>query len=649
MSVLEGSNPSFSLSPAPYYHTDEVLVDGSPVPFSATVTVSNVVAATGVHATFEANRNFKGVPDWWMAESHPGWISNLILSATGDFDFDGIPTWEEYHGGSDATNTGSRFMLEITGTNGAVEVAFDTVAADVRDTAAGYRRRYALEQTDALTTQTWAAVAGMADITGLGQRETYEPETVPENGSAFFRGKVEVMNDSETNSRPPNIILLLTDDLGWGDLNFMGHPYVQTPNLDRLAAEGTVFTQFYVNNPVCSPSRAAFMTGHYPARHSIHGHLTDRHNYNISRGIVDFLDPAVTTLTRVFQTNGYAVGHFGKWHLGNVPEAPLPDAYGIDEYRTSSSLGSQLSDSAYFDQYDPAFASAYYVNLSTHAIVYEAGRFMEAHQDQPFYLNLWTQLPHATLNPTPDQLAVYDGLNANANDFTSWMRDYLTGAPDLDSQMQVWCASVTAIDDAVGILLDKLEELGLAGNTLILFTSDNGPEDYQIPNASNAGVGSPGRFRARKRGIYDGGIHVPCIVRWPDRAPIGQINSNSVFTAVDWFPTLMNLAGIDMPDIAPDGEDMSDVLLGSTRTRTRPIMWEWRYEIVKHAADYDPPALAIRAGDWKLFTENNGTGTELYDLSNDPEERTNLAGLPQSSNTVNNLKTQLLDWKATLP
>ncbi len=274
---------------------------------------------------------------------------------------------------------------------------------------------------------------------------------------------------------------------------------------------------------------------------------------------------------------------------------------------------------------------------------------MEAHQDQPFYLNLWTQLPHATLNPTPDQLAVYDGLNANANDFTSWMRDYLTGAPDLDSQMQVWCASVTAIDDAVGILLDKLEELGLAGNTLILFTSDNGPEDYQIPNASNAGVGSPGRFRARKRGIYDGGIHVPCIVRWPDRAPIGQINSNSVFTAVDWFPTLMNLAGIDMPDIAPDGEDMSDVLLGSTRTRTRPIMWEWRYEIVKHAADYDPPALAIRAGDWKLFTENNGTGTELYDLSNDPEERTNLAGLPQSSNTVNNLKTQLLDWKATLP
>jgi arylsulfatase A-like enzyme len=179
--------------------------------------------------------------------------------------------------------------------------------------------------------------------------------------------------------RPPNIVFILTDDLGWGDPRCYGHPYIKTPNLDRLAKQGTMFTQFYVNNPVCSPSRTAFMTGHFPARHGVHQHFA-RPEQNKARGMPNWLDADVTTVTDVLRKCGYATAHFGKWHLcgGWSKDAPTPAAYGIDEHRTVNSSGPTFKE-----QKDPYFRAK-----STGLFVDETLRFIEKNRDRPFYVNL---------------------------------------------------------------------------------------------------------------------------------------------------------------------------------------------------------------------------------------------------------------------
>jgi N-acetylgalactosamine-6-sulfatase len=645
VAVREGGNLTFTLQPDPQFHVNSVTLDGSPLPVANPFSITGITSDATLHVTFAANRVVHDVPAWWMAEAHPGWSSNQIEWALKDFDADGRATWMEYHAGTDPTRADSWFRLDIEQIPASIRVSFDTVPAAPRDRAEGFERIYSLKDTGDLTTGPWSDVPGMTDIIGAGRREEYTLALSGAPDRKFYKGAVQVTNGS-TNARPPNIILLLTDDLGWGDLAFRGRPYIKTPNLDRLAREGTFFEQFYVNNPVCSPTRSSFMTSHYPARHRIHHHFGGDPAFNASRDMPDYLNPNVTTVTDVLRANGYATAHFGKWHLGSTPGAPTPDQYGIDDHLTTVSVGPNLRTSDYFDRFNATFARTYFINLSTHAMVHEASRFMEAHQREPFYINIWTMLPHAPLNPTPDQLAVYSGLKVNTNDFSSWMRDYVAAATSRDSKMQVYCASVTALDDAVGKLLDKLDELGLAQDTLIFFTSDNGPED--MTHATNAGMGSPAHLRARKRSLYEGGVRTPCIVRWPGRVPAGAVNSESIISGVDWFPTVVSLAGISMPALSPatDGEDVSDILLGSTRGRTRPLMWEWRSTVTRPEI-YQPPPLAMRHGDWKLFVNYNGTGPELYNIAGDEEERVNVAG--SNPNRVNTMKTQLLNWKATLP
>lgn len=278
----------------------------------------------------------------------------------------------------------------------------------------------------------------------------------------------------------PNIIFILTDDQGWGDAHFAGHPQVRTPNLDRLAAGGTWFRQFYVAATVCSPSRAAFMTSHCPARHQVHGHFADSKS-NAARSMPDWLDPDVTTLPDLLKKAGYATAHFGKWHLGAGEGAPPPEAYGIDVSKTVNSSGPSLGNEG---------AEPYFRAKSTRLIVDETIEFIRRNQGSPFYVNLWTLLPHAALKPTPEQLAEYAALQPSADDpaYGAWMQKYLAGAKDLRSQMQVFLASLTDLDTQVGRLLDALDEMKISENTLIVYSSDNGPEDYRIGNAANAGV-----------------------------------------------------------------------------------------------------------------------------------------------------------------
>jgi arylsulfatase A-like enzyme len=205
---------------------------------------------------------------------------------------------------------------------------------------------------------------------------------------------------------------------------------------------------------------------------------------------------------------------------------------------------------------------------------------------------------------------------------------------------------VTGLDTAIGRLLATLEELGLSENTLIFFSSDNGPEDYRIGNAANAGVGSPGVFRARKRSIYEGGVRTPCVAYWPGKVPGARVDEQSVMTGVDWLPTVCGLAGVKPPDINGDGEDVSDMLLGKPRPRKMPIFWEWRFGVAGGGA-YKPPRLAVRDGNWKLFVEPDGSGAELYDIPADPREASNLAA--KHPEVVRKLSGKLLAWKKTLP
>jgi N-acetylgalactosamine-6-sulfatase len=442
--------------------------------------------------------------------------------------------------------------------------------------------------------------------------------------------------------RRPNIIFLLTDDQGWGDAACWGHPYYKTPNLDRLTREGTRFSQFYVANPVCSPSRTAFMTGRYPARFGIHGHFAT-HEQNAARVMPDWLDPHAPTVTRLLQGAGYVTGHFGKWHLGGGDGAPAPEAYGIGRSATLVSNGPQLREKS-------AKPEPHWWGKSTGQIMDLSIAFLRENKDKPFYLNIWTLVPHATLDPTPEQLAVYDTLEPQADNpaFGKWTRDYYKSAKDLRSQMRVFAASITDLDTQVGRLLDALKELGLDQDTLLVFSSDNGPEDYNIGNAANAGVGSPGPFRARKRSLYEGGVRTPLVVRWPGRVKAGAFDQTSVIGSVDLLPTVCALTGVNTPQgVTLDGEDVSDLLLGGTpRPRKAPLYWEWRSRVAGNPA-FTPPPLAVRDGPWKLLTKLDRSGPELYDIPSDPAEEHNLAAA--HPDLVARLTDLALSWKATLP
>ncbi|MEQ2009896.1 MAG: sulfatase-like hydrolase/transferase [Limisphaerales bacterium] len=423
--------------------------------------------------------------------------------------------------------------------------------------------------------------------------------------------------------RKPNFIFILADDLGWGDLGCYGHPHIKTPNLDRLAKEGTLFTQFYVNGSVCSPSRCAFFTGQYPARHKVHGHYAAPEQ-NTARGMSQFLDPKVPNAAALLKSAGYATAHIGKWHLGSNSGGPDPGAYGFDFVGTSEKGGANGPE-------DNQFFRA----KSTELFVNEALKFIETNKDKPFYLQLWTLVPHATLSPTPEQMKPYARFRAGGAKFPH------------ASAAEIFYASVTDLDTHIGRLLDGLEKLGLAKDTLILFSSDNGPEDIHIGNAGHSGIGSAGPFRGRKRSLYEGGIRVPGIIRWPGKVPAGKIDDTSVVAGVDWLPTVCHFAGVKMPGThRPDGEVMADVFQGQSRARATPLLWEWRFRIAGEPFHHSPQ-LAIREGDWKLYLNPDRSRVELYDLKRDLTQLNNLA--EKQPDLVARLSEKALAWSKELP
>jgi len=444
-------------------------------------------------------------------------------------------------------------------------------------------------------------------------------------------GYLKVAPTAPANSQSaakPNVIFILADDLGWGDLSVYGHERLKTPNLDRLASQGTLFTNFYVNGSVCSPSRSAFFTGQYPARHRIHGHYATPQQ-NAERGMSQWLDPKVPNVAALLKDAGYRTAHIGKWHLSpghGTPESPDTAQPRIADYGFDF-VGSG-EGGAGVQKNDP-----YYRARSTALFVDEALKFIQEKREQPFYVQLWTLVPHATLNPTEEQMQPFNRFSAQ-------------NIPGKSAET-IYYASVTDLDTQVGRLVNELDKLGLADNTLIVFSSDNGPEDIHISNAGHSGVGSAGPFRGRKRSLYEGGVRVPFILRWPGKIAAGRVDDTSVVAGVDFLPALCKLAGVKIPENhALDGEDVSEAWMGKSRARTKPLMWEWRFQIFGEPF-HRSPMLAIRDGDWKLLVNPDRGRVELFDLPRDPAQLDNVAD--KHPDVVARLSEKVLAWQKTLP
>jgi N-acetylgalactosamine-6-sulfatase len=424
----------------------------------------------------------------------------------------------------------------------------------------------------------------------------------------------------------PNVIFIFGDDWGWGDFGCYGHRHIKTPNIDRLAKEGVLFTQFYVNASVCSPSRVSFMTGHFPARHGVHAHLTKRPEFNKKRGVVNYLDPKAVTVTSLFKKAGYVTAHYGKWHLGTTEDSPEPGEYGIDNYRIVTGNGPT------WPKGEPGWWAK-----STGIFVDKTIEFIEANREKSFYVNTWLLDTHAVLDPTEEQMQPYANF----------------GPPQHASKkhkgaLQIYYAAATNADKQIGRLLDKLDELGLSENTIIVFSTDNGPEDIHVKNSSHSGVGSAGPFRGRKRSIYEGGVRMPFIIRWPGGGvPAGKVDKTTILSGVDFLPSICKFAGVELPKgLNPDGEDMTEALLGKPKRRTKPLMWEWRYEVTGDSINKSP-ILAIRDGEWKLLMNPDRSRVELYNIPKDPMEVDNL--VVQYPEIVKRLSERLLKWRASLP
>ena len=421
----------------------------------------------------------------------------------------------------------------------------------------------------------------------------------------------------------PNVLCIVVDDMGWGDVSCFGGQ-VPTPNMDRMAKDGMQFRQFYVSSPICSASRCGMITGQYPARWRITSYLQTKAG-NRECEQADFLDPQAPSLPRVFQTAGYATAHIGKWHLGggrDVTDAPKFAAYGYDlglgTYESpepAAALG--LKTMPWETQREPQQVPRH---ERTRWMVDETLKFFQQHPRQNCFINLWLDDVHTPFRPTEEK---------DARPLSDKYRDVLAET-----------------DHQIGRLIDAVPP-----NTLVLLCGDNGPEPT-LDHTRTQGL------RGMKWSLYEGGIRTPLIVRWPGKVPAGTVNTQTVFSSVDFLPTLCALAQVKAPVAEQDGEDMSAALRGEKVLRSKPLFWEYGRKPgeagkVKNGFPYpkEPnsksPNVAIRDGNWKLLVNADGTQTELYDLNKDPNETTTLAETEQAR--TQRLKKAALDWRKALP
>lgn len=429
-----------------------------------------------------------------------------------------------------------------------------------------------------------------------------------------------------------NVIFILADDLGWADTTLYGHTELfQTPNLQRLASRGMLFNRAYSNSPLCSPTRASALTGQLPDRHGsvapTHHQMPVRlESIADSTGNAAFqavpiksltrLDTAWPTLGKQMQGAGYATGHFGKWHLGREPYSPLEHGFDVDipHWPGPGPGGWFVAPWKY-----PEFKENLPKEHIEDRMAEEAIAWMKQQAEgKPFYLNYWQFSVHAPF------------------DAKQGLVDYYRPKIDFNSKQTspTYAAMVHSLDDAIGTLLDYVDAADIADDTVIIFASDNGGNEYNgIPETDMEGkeyVSAPtdgGPLRGGKASIYEGGIRTPCIVVWPGMVEPGSVSDEPIQTS-DFYPTLHAQLGIELPQgHVVDGIDITPALKGGELEREAIFTY---FPVMPKVPEWLPPCMSVHVGDWKLIRifhegKNGGHAYRLFNLAEDLGETTDLS------------------------
>ena len=413
----------------------------------------------------------------------------------------------------------------------------------------------------------------------------------------------------------PNFVVIFTDDQGYGDLSCFGGKHVSTPRIDQMAKEGSRLTSFYVAAPVCTPSRAALMTGCYPKRIDM---ATGSKFGVLLAGDAKGLNPDEITIAEVLKNAGYRTAIFGKWHLGDQPEF-LPTKQGFDEYfgipfshdihpfhprqdRFKFPPLALLKDETVIEM-DPD------ADFLTKRITEHAVSFIEKNKDEPFFLYVPHPIPHKPLHVSPPFM------KGVASEITDKLKNE-AGSVDYKTRDKLFRQAIDEIDWSVGQILDTLKSQGIDENTLVIFTSDNGPA-----------IGSAGPLRGRKGSTFEGGMRESTVIRWPGKIPAGKSN-DELMTTMDLLPTFAKLASAKIPtDRAIDGKDIWPTLTGEAATPHEAFFYHRGNSLN-----------AVRSGKWKLHA-NNGKPTQLYDLESDLGETKNV--IKSNPNVVRSLNGHL--------
>jgi arylsulfatase A-like enzyme len=434
--------------------------------------------------------------------------------------------------------------------------------------------------------------------------------------------------------RPPNIVFILADDLGWRDLSCQGSTFYETPNLDKLAASGMRFTNGYAACPVCSPTRASILSGKYPARL----HLTDWIGGEKAGKLkpaeyLRQLPLAEVTLAEALKEAGYATGFIGKWHLGGEGFGPLRQGFDIN-------LGGyeKGSPNSYFSPYkNPTLPDGPKGEYLTDRLAEESVKFIEAHKDKPFLLYFSHYAVHTPLQAKPELIAKYKAKAAALPAPTG--PAFIPEGERQARQLQdhpTYAAMIQSMDESVGRVLQKLAETGLDQNTIIVFTSDNG--------GLSTSEGSPTSnvpLRAGKGWPYEGGVREPLLVRWPGQTKPGSTCDMPVISN-DFYPTLLEAAGLPLrPAQHADGVSLVPLLKGG-RLPERPLFWHYPH----YGNQGGAPCSAVRLGDFKLVEWFEDNRLELFNLRDDIGEHQNLAAkMPEKTAELHKL---LLDWRKSV-
>lgn len=391
----------------------------------------------------------------------------------------------------------------------------------------------------------------------------------------------------------PNIVFLLADDLGYGDVGCFGSKDIRTPHLDRLATRGLKLTHFYSPAPVCSPSRAGFLTGRTPNRCGIYDWIPLNSGIHLSRSEI--------SVAKLLKKAGYRTAHIGKWHLNSKwdGDEPTPGDHGFDHWMATQNNADPSHENPTNFIRNGERVGRLQGNSST-LIVDEAIRFLSTGKREPFLLFAWFHAPHEPVAVPNAYADMYKQLD--------------------DPTKRQYCGCVTLMDREIGRLLAVLDEMKLSDTTLVFFSSDNGPETLRrYGHAAARSHGSPGPLRGMKLHMHEAGYRVPAILAWPRKIVPGRTSTEPI-SGVDLLPTLCDLAGAGLPtNVTLDGVSIRPVLEGRAMQRTKPLYWQYDRAIG------GPWKVALRDGPWKLLSDAKLQKFALYDLTRDESEQNDLA------------------------